>query len=135
MAKEAPIPSMAGAAWTFIFGGTGSDTLTGGANADYFVFNIAFMYAGIDRITDFSHTDDTIRLENAVFTVLTTVGWLPTAAFWRGAAAHDATDRIIYNPANGALSYDSDGTGAAAPIQFAQLGTGINLTATDFYVI
>ena len=124
----------AGAGVDLIYGGAGADTLTGGTSSDYYVFDAA-LNSGIDRITDFSHTSDTIRLENAVFTALTTTGWLAAAAFWSGAAAHDASDRIIYNPATGALSYDSDGTGAAAPIQFAQMNTGLNITATDFYVI
>ena len=87
------------------------------------------------RITDFSHSEDTIRIDNAVFTAWTSNGKLPSAAFFIGAAAHDASDRIIYNPATGALLYDSDGTGAAAPVQFAQLNTGLSLTASDFYVI
>ena len=85
-------------------------------------------------VARFSHTYDTMRLENAVFTALP-AGYLSSAAFFNGGAAHDATDRIIYNVATGALSYDPDGTGAAAPVQFAVLGTGLNVTANDFYVI
>jgi len=33
------------------------------------------------------------------------------------------------------LSYDSDGIGTAAPVQFALLGTGLSLSASDFNVI
>ena len=29
----------------------------------------------------------------------------------------------------------ADGTGAAAPVQFAQLSTGLNVASSDFYVI
>ena len=101
---------------------------------DTFVFDSA-LNSGVDRITDFSQVGDTIRLENAVFTALNTAGTLSSSAFYAGTAAHDATDRIIYNAATGALSYDTDGSGAAAPIQFALLGTGLHLTASDFIVI
>ena len=57
----------------YIYGGLGADTLTGGDSYDNFVFNTA-LNGGIDRITDFSHSYDTIRLENAVFTALTSIG-------------------------------------------------------------
>jgi Ca2+-binding RTX toxin-like protein len=118
----------------YIYGGAGADVLTGGSGADNFVFD-TFLSGGVDRITDFSRTYDTIRIENAVFTAFSSTGTISSAAFFAGAAAHDATDRIIYNPSTGALLYDSDGTGAAAPVQFAQLNTGLTLTWSDFYVI
>jgi serralysin len=116
----------------YINGGLGADVLTGGSGYDAFVFDVAAS-SGIDRIMDFSHFSDTIRVENAVFTALP-VGQLLSGSFYSGAAAHDATDRIIYNPATGALTYDPDGTGAAAAVQFAQLGSGLYVTSTDFYV-
>ena len=123
-----------GAGQDFIYGGAGADILTGGTNADRFVFTSA-LNTGIDRITDFSHVDDTIRLENAVFTAFQITGHIISSAFYNGGAAHDDTDRIIYNSATGALTYDVDGTGAAAPVQFAQLGTALYITASDFYVV
>lgn len=76
-----------------------------------------------------------IHLDNAVFTVLTASGTLASGAFHIGAAAHDDSDRIIYNQATSALIYDTDGNGAAAAIQFATLSTGIALTNTEFVVI
>jgi serralysin len=117
----------------YIYGGLGADTLTGGASYDNFVFDTA-LNGGIDRITDFSPAYDTIRLENAVFTALG-VGQLHSTDFYVGAAAHDATDHIIYNRGTGAVFYDADGTGAAAPVQFAVLAPGLAITTTDFYVI
>lgn len=78
--------------------------------------------------------DDTVQLENAVFTALTATGWLAAAAFHIGAAAADADDRIIYNDATGALSYDSDGTGAADAVQFATLAHNLAMTNADFLV-
>ncbi len=69
-----------------------------------------------------------------MFTGLGT-GYLGPSQFYIGAAAHDATDRVIYNSATGAVFFDPDGTGSAAPIQFALLSTGLGLTASDFQVI
>ena len=122
-----------GAGSDHIYGRAGADTLTGSSGYDKFVFDAA-LGSGVDRITDFSHAYDTIRLENAVFTGLGT-GYLGSSQFYIGAAAHDATDRIIYNSATGAVFFDPDGTGSAAPVQFAQLSTGLGLTASDFQVI
>ena len=123
-----------GAGNDYIRGGLGADVLTGSTNFDRFIFDTS-LTGGVDRITDFSHTHDKIWLENAVFTALTSTGDLASAAFHTGAAAHDTSDRVIYNSATGALLYDADGTGAAAPVQFAVLGTGLGLTAVDFYVV
>jgi Ca2+-binding RTX toxin-like protein len=58
-------------------------------------------------------------------------------AFFRSAAgvAHDADDRIIYDTDSGFLSYDADGAGQDAGIQFARLSTNLNLSAADFTII
>ena len=117
----------------YLYGGLGVDVLTGGTSNDVFVFNTA-LNGGIDRITDFAHRYDTFRLENSVFTALATTGELASSAFYSGSAAHDSTDRIIYNPATGALTYDADGTGSAAPVQFGVLATGLTVTASDFLI-
>ena len=117
----------------YLYGEAGADVLTGGSGNDGFVFDVA-PSSGVDRITDFSHTYDTIWLQDTVFTALTTTGPLASAAFYVGAAAHDATDRIIYNSATGAVLYDPDGTGSAPAVQIALLGTGLNVTANDFNV-
>ena len=64
-------------------------------------------------------------------------GPLPSSAFHKSASglAHDAGDRIIYDTDSGFLSYDADGTGDDAAIQFARLSTNLDLTATDFAII
>ncbi|MCW2274642.1 Ca2+-binding RTX toxin-like protein, partial [Rhodoblastus acidophilus] len=118
-------------------GGAGNDTLNGGAGADRFVFNTALNGAtNVDTIVGFSVVDDKITLENGVFTALTTLGTLSPDAFYVGAAAHDATDRIIYTSGTGALSYDADGSGAVAAVRFATLSTGLTTLAnTNFVVI
>jgi serralysin len=118
-----------------INGLAGNDVLSGGAGADVFVFNtIPNAATNVDTIRDFAPADDTIRLENGVFAALTTAGPLSAGAFWTGPAAHDASDRIIYNSTNGWLSYDSDGTGAAAAVHFATLTTHPVISYHDFIV-
>ena len=103
----------------------GNDGLTGGTGVDTFVFSRALnATTNVDQIADFTVVDDTIRLDDAIFTGLT-VGTLAVNALRIGAAAADADDRIIYDNTTGALSFDVDGNGAGAAIQFATLSVGL----------
>jgi Ca2+-binding RTX toxin-like protein len=113
-------------------GGIGTNTLTGGAGKDKFNFTTT---GHIDMITDFVVIDDTIQLENAVFTSLTTTGTLAASQFVIGTDALDANDFIVYNNATGALLYDVDGSGGGAAVQIATVGVGLAMTHTDFVVI
>jgi Ca2+-binding RTX toxin-like protein len=113
----------------------GNDELTGGRGADTFVFSAALNgFSNVDTITDFNVADDTMRLENAFMTALST-GQLGAAAFHIGASAADASDRIVYNSGTGSVFYDADGNGAGAAIRFAQLDTGLLLTSADFFIV
>ena len=114
-----------------IWGAGGNDTLTGGAGADTFVFN---QLGGVDRITDFVSGTDSIALAKAGLAGLPAIGTLTADAFWAGTAAHDATDRVIYNVATGALYYDSDGAGGASAIQIATLDTKPTLVYSDVLI-
>ncbi len=125
----------AGAGNDRLSGGGGLDTLTGGAGSDVFIFNAPALAANRDTITDFDVAADTMQLEDSVFTAIGAPGALAVAAFNIGGAALDASDRIIYNSATGALFYDSDGTGVVAQVQIATLTLGLALTAADFVVI
>jgi serralysin len=116
-----------------LWGNAGIDTLTGGTGRDAFVFNATFTGA-VDKITDYSSVDDTIYLENSIFTSLNS-GGLNASAFHAGTAAHDSTDRIIYDAPTGGLYYDADGIGGGSAQLFAQLTAEINITNGEFYVI
>ncbi|MER9560173.1 calcium-binding protein [Mesorhizobium sp. M0323] len=117
-----------------ISGGGGADILTGNGGNDAFVFNSALGAGNIDKVTDFNKLQDKIQLDDAVFAGLK-LGGLSSDAFFAGTAAHDSSDHIIYNSSTGALSFDSDGIGGAAQIQFATLSPGLSLAAGSFLVI
>jgi Ca2+-binding RTX toxin-like protein len=125
-------------------GGLGSDILSGGDGLDVFVFNTALSPANIDLISDFDPDDDTIHLENAIFTAFAGIAagtTLSSAAFRAAAgatAASTAAHRIIYDTNTGNLYYDADGVGGTGAVQFADLGAfaaATGVTAADFIII
>lgn len=125
-----------------VYGGAGNDRLYGGAGKDAFVFDTRPHSRGnFDRILDYKVRDDSVWLENAVFKGIGKAGTtdkpvkLQAKYFWKGSEAHDANDRIIYDPANGALYYDRDGNGAAVQVKFAQLKKGLPMSHHEFFVI
>ena len=112
----------------------GADVLTGFGGADSFAFTSALGGGNIDRIADFNAADDTILLDDAVFTGLA-LGALNPNAFVIRSDAGDADDRIIYNQATGQLFFDADGNGAGVAVHFASLDGAPLITASDFTVI
>ena len=118
------------------FGLGGNDTLTGGEGQDNFVFNAALNpMTNVDRIIDFNATDDTIHLDDVIFTGVP-LGTLSEEAFYIGADAHDADDRILYNQNTGALSFDADGSGNNAATQFATLAPNTpGIGHSDFLLV
>ena len=118
-------------------GGLGADTLYGLKGKDTFVFNTALSSGNVDHLGDFSAADDTIKLAKSIFTAIST-GTLAEGAFKDlsvAGAIVDANDRILYDKATGALSYDADGSGATAAVQFAIVDTKATLTASDFLIV
>ncbi|WP_417509146.1 calcium-binding protein [Methylophaga sp.] len=135
-------------------GNGGNDTLTGGNGADTFVFgqvheqvvtgdddevqtyvDTAFDLTGIDTITDFVSGLDTIALNVDQFTSLTAGSFTADNLVCSvGAAAGDANDFLLFDTSTGALSYDADGSGAGAAVQFATLTGVTSLSASDIDV-
>ncbi|MDO9103778.1 MAG: cadherin domain-containing protein, partial [Methylovulum sp.] len=120
-----------GAGNDLLDGGAGKDVLSGEAGNDIFKFTSL----SIDTIKDFVVADDSLQLENSLFTQLTTTGVLDLDHFKIGKVAADADDYLVYNNKNGALFYDADGNGSGSATQIAMLGVNLALTHADFVVI
>ena len=117
-------------------GGLGNDRLKGGADGDSFVFSTKLSEKkNVDKIADFSHKDDTILLDNAIFKKLKDEGELKGKFFEIG-NADDKNDYVLYNKETGALSYDRDGSkNKFKPVDFAQLDDHLKLKADDFLIV
>lgn len=91
----------------------------------------------LDTITDFSAIDDSIHLENAIFTRFTTTGALAADSFVSApnAVALDNNDYLIYDSNDGYLYYDADGNGGGAQVAFAMLTGAPSITAADFWIV
>nr|MBD2214391.1 calcium-binding protein [Nostoc linckia FACHB-104] len=124
-----------GAGNDILIGGLGNDTLIGGNGTDRFSFNNGNQ--GIDIIIDFlSNQGDKISVSASGFGGgLVAGGTITTDQFVIGTAAGDASDRFIYNSANGDLLFDIDGTGALAATQIAVLSSKPSLAYSDIVVI
>lgn len=119
-----------------LWGGLGRDTLTGGSGSDQFIFDTALSASSVDTITDFRHDIDRICLDDAVFKSIGSS--LSSSQFYAKAgitAAHDSSDRIVYDTASGKLYCDVDGRGGAAAVQFATLTTRPVLDSGDFAIV
>ena len=82
----------------------------------------------VDRITDFSVSEDKIALSKAIF------GKLSGDWFAEDKTASAIDTRIIQN--NNKLYYDADGSGKYfQPIQFAELHANLPLTQNHFELI
>ena len=62
-------------------------------------------------------------------------GTLSADNFVIGDEAKESDDYIIYNDKTGALSYDADGEGVAAAVQFGTIANLAKLAASHFVVI
>ncbi|WP_262028770.1 calcium-binding protein [Microvirga sp. Mcv34] len=115
-----------------LVGGAGNDVLHGEAGRDLFVFESALNAAGnVDRIADFNVAEDWIALSGSVFGG---IGTSVSLVIGTGATANNAA-QIVYDNLTGALYYDPDGASPAAQVKFAQLSTGLALTAANFVLI
>jgi len=118
----------------FIAGG-GNDIVTGGLGDDGFIFNAPLNGStNVDRIRDFRSSDDTMQLDDAVFTGLS-AGSLSAGAFALVSAAAEADDRVIYDQSTGSLFFDTNGGTRDDAVLFARLDNRASLTSADFLVI
>jgi serralysin len=122
-------------------GGADNDILTGGGGNDLFIFgeskpfNVALL--GIDRINDFTPTEDPIGLSKATFTKLGVdlIGDFSTVT--DDAAAATSIEAIVYNTSNGHLFYNTNGSieGFGDGGQFATLFDLPTLSDRSFTLI
>jgi Ca2+-binding RTX toxin-like protein len=123
-------------------GGAGNDTLsadgslTGGAGADRF---IPIAHA-LPSITDFTTSVDKLQFDGNTFAGTGSSGNFAAGdgrfhAAAGATAAHDASDRVIYNTTTGELYHDADGTGSAGASLVATLQGAPSLAATDIEVV
>lgn len=120
-----------------INGGFGDDSLSGGGGGDGFRFTSALnAKANLDLVLDFDVAEDTLELDQAIFSSLEVTGELAAQHFRIGRVV-DADDYLFYKAATGALFYDADGSGAGAALPVCILGTATHpeLTAADMVVI
>jgi Ca2+-binding RTX toxin-like protein len=128
-----------------LYGGLDNDALYGGSGRDCFVFNTKLGTSKTDRqvnfdtIGDFSVKYDSLWLDNAIFKKIgkgsvTKPGQLNKEFFVTGKALEN-DDYLVYNKKTGILSYDADGSGSKAAVEFAQLKKGLALTYKDFFVV
>jgi Ca2+-binding RTX toxin-like protein len=115
--------------------GAGNDVLTGGTGDDAFIFNAPLgASTNVDLIRDFRASDDTIQLDDAVFTGLA-VGALTAGAFAFSTAAAEADDRVIYDQSSGNLFFDATGGTRDDQVLFATLTNKASVTSSDFFVV
>ena len=123
-----------------LWGQAGKDMLSGGKGKDVFVFDTKPSKADIDRILDFKSKDDSIWLENKIFTKLGKKGNLSKPAklkkdYFAQDKPKDGNDYIIYKKKTGAILYDQDGAGKKKAVEIAVVSKNTKLTIDDFFVV
>lgn len=125
-----------------LWGDLGNDRLTGGSGKDIFVFDTKpNRSTNKDKIADFKVKDDSLWLDNKVFTKIGRSGsekkplQLKKDFFVIGSKAKDKNDHVIYDKAKGILYYDADGSGRGKAVEFATLSKKLAMTHKDFFVI
>lgn len=108
----------------------GRDTMTGGAGADYFVWENRAEFGDGDVITDFTATGATHDI--LAFNTPLISGMTTTLRLVNGTAATTAQATFVFNAATDTLYWDPDGTGAAAALAIVKLTNVAALSAANF---
>ena len=126
-----------GAGDDILNGQAGADVLAGGAGADHFILDVLPDSSGRDSIADFVSGTDIIAISRTAFAGFSgeSAGAINPALLTFGTAAVGAGAQLIYNGANGVLSYDADGAGGLAAIQLARLSSNPAVSASDLVFI
>jgi len=124
-----------GAGNDLISGDRGSDVLTGGAGSDTFYFFSSGGDYGVDTITDFTPTEDKIKLKTTgggVFgglgTALEASEFVVVSGFNAATPGTTTTNKLVYDPTNGALYFN----GSSGVLTIAQLQPGLTITTNNF---
>lgn len=117
-----------------LVGWGGNDTEEGGLGHDQFWFDYSLGDSGVDKILDFTPGQDLFGFDTDRFAGLGSTGTLAAKKFYEGAQAHDASDRVIYDPTSGKLLYDSNGNHSGGEVTVAKLTKHLHLTHNDVIV-
>jgi serralysin len=120
-------------------GGLGIDTLVGSSGQDTFG---GFNVSNIDIVTDFATGVDKISLEKTSFSTLQSLVGNAFSNLAEFAVVTNASNvaiskaLIVYNSQDGTLTYNAnrDAIGLGDGGTFLKIGSGLNLTATDFRI-
>lgn len=110
----------------------GVDYLRGGRGTDVFVFDQQAGAVHADRIKDFTRGEDRLALAAEIFGLPR--GTMPARHFARLDEAHTPETRLVYDAGSGWLSFDPDGSGAAAALPFARLAGAPELRVDDIFI-
>lgn len=121
-------------------GFSGKDTFIGGAGADKFILSGRPGKSNFHVIQDFEPGVDQIGIQKNSFTWSIFRSWAMKSKFSPDFLLDDEPlvtkkPTFMYNDDSGILSYDRDGIGYAPAVDVAYIGIGLDLKATDFFVI
>lgn len=115
-------------------GAEGNDLFKGNGGADTFNFtNLAT--GGLDRVLDFATGIDKIQVSAAGFGGGLTAGGPVTLVASAVPLPSGPGGTFLYNTTTGILSFDADGNGAGAAVQFLWSTNFATIAASDFVVV